>query len=211
MRKLAWTAVLAVSVVTATASVADACSRGVSAKAASTLVPSTGINQRLLDDAIRVEVNYHRCRAGLAGVRDAGSSLKKQAMTHSKWMARTKKLSHTNTIAGASTLGERIRKSGIKYRAGSENIVMVHRYQIDNKRFKVVNRQQCTFATRGGKQIPAHSYATLARHAVNLWMGSPGHRKNILDKRVSLMSTAVAPEPNGKYCGRYWLTQNFIG
>lgn len=199
------------ALITSMPTFADACSRSVSKQAASTFVPSKGINQKLLGDAIRVEVNFHRCRAGLNKVATAGTGLRKQARNHSQWMAETQQLTHRSTVAGAATLRDRIKKSGVKFRTGSENIGMVHRYQIDNRRFKILDSGNCKFATYEGKALPAHSYASLARHAVNLWMNSPGHRKNILDKRVKKVETAVAFDPKAQYCGRFWLTQNFIG
>ena len=190
---------------------ADACSRKVSKKAAQTQVPAGRINQSLLNQAIRAEVNYHRCRAGLSSVGDAGKGLTEQARKHSTWMAKTQQLTHRSTVAGSATLKQRVKKAGVKFRTGSENIGMVHRYQIDNRRFKILNASSCQFATYEGQKLPAHSYASLARHVVNLWMNSPGHRKNILDKRVTKMSSAVAFDPRANYCGRFWLTQNFIG
>lgn len=190
---------------------ADACTRAISKKAATTIVPATSINQNLLDRAIRNEVNFHRCRAGLRKVGDAGTGLSTQAKKHSQWMARTQQLTHRSTVPGAASLRDRIKKAGVKFRTGSENIGMVHRYQIDNRRFKILDSGSCKFATYEGKALPAHSYASLARHVVGLWMNSPGHRKNILDKRVSKVETAVAFDPNAQYCGRFWVTQNFIG
>ncbi|MCV6591708.1 MAG: CAP domain-containing protein [Silicimonas sp.] len=192
-------------------SAADACTRTVSKKAAQTIVPAGRINQSLLDSAIRNEVNYHRCRAGLQKVSSAGNGLVKQAAKHSTWMARSQQLTHRSTVPGLATLKQRVKKAGVKFRTGSENIGMVHRYQIDNRRFKILNASSCQFATYEGQALPAHSYASLARHAVNLWMQSPGHRKNILDRRVTRMSAAVAFDPKAQYCGRYWLTQNFVG
>lgn len=194
-----------------TPTAADACSRTVTKKAAQTIVPTGRINQSLLNSAIRTEVNFHRCRSGLSPVGDAGNGLTQQAEKHSVWMARTQQLTHKSTVAGSATLVQRVKKAGVKFRTGSENIGMVHRYQIDNRRFKIVNSSSCQFAAQDGQALPAHSYATLARHAVTLWMNSPGHRKNILDKRVTRMSTAVAFDPKAQYCGRFWLTQNFIG
>ncbi len=188
---------------------ADACSRNITKKAAETIVPAGRINQDRLDRAIRAEVNYHRCRAGLPKLGDAGQGLAKQAKRHSQWMARSQQLTHRSTVAGAATLKQRVKASGVKFKTGSENIGMVHRYKIDNRRFKI--KGQCQFATYEGQSLPAHSYASLARHAVDLWMNSPGHRKNILDRRVKRVSTAVAFDPNAQYCGRFWLTQNFIG
>ena len=211
MRGKLLTVALALSVVLVTAAGADACSRSVSAAAASTLVPAKGIDQDLLDAAIRVEVNYHCCRAGLRAVSDAGTGLAKQAKKHSTWMARTGKLTHKSTVSGSATLKQRIKNSGVRFRTGSENIGMVHRYQIDNRRFRIIDAGSCAFATSDGQTLPAHSYASLARHAVTLWMNSPGHRKNILDRNVTSMASAVAFDPKAQYCGTFWLTQNFIG
>lgn len=190
---------------------AEACSRTVSKEASRTLVPSNRINQSLLEKAIRAEVNFHRCRAGLRKVGDAGNGLTRQAQKHSKWMAKSQQLTHRSTVPGSSTLQQRVKNAGLKVRTGSENIGMVHRYQIDNRRFKILDSSSCQFATYEGQKLPAHSYASLARHIVNLWMNSSGHRKNILERSVTRMSAAVAFDPNAQYCGRYWVTQNFVG
>lgn len=192
-------------------SAAEACSRTVSKAASQTVVPTGRIDQSLLDDAIRAEVNLHRCRAGLRALGDAGRGVSKQAQEHSVWMAKTQQLTHRSTVPGAATLQQRLKNSGLRVKAGSENIGMVHRYQIDNRRFRILNSASCQFATYEGQSLPAHSYASLARHIVNLWMNSPGHRKNILDRKVTKVSTAVAFDPNAQYCGRFWLTQNFVG
>ncbi|MGI9393881.1 MAG: CAP domain-containing protein [Boseongicola sp.] len=190
---------------------AEACSRNVSSKAAKTVVPSSRVNQTLLDQAIRTEVNFHRCRAGLRSLADAGNGLANQAKKHSSWMARAQQLTHRSTVAGSATFKQRLKRSGVKFRTGAENIGMVHRYRIDNQRFKIVNSSACQFTTYDGKPLPAHSYASLARHVVNLWMNSPGHRKNILNSKVTKMSSGVAFDPKAQYCGRFWLTQNFVG
>ena len=207
-----FTAILAgAAILFALPTAADACSRSVSKKAAQTIVPTGRIDQNLLDDAIRAEVNYHRCRAGISKLGDAGNGLAKQAKRHSQWMARSQQLTHKSTVAGAATLKQRVKNAGVRIRTGSENIGMVHRYQIDNKRFKIVDSNACQFRSNDGQPLPAHSYATLARHVVTLWMNSPGHRKNILDARVRETTTAVAFDPEAQYCGQFWLTQNFVG
>lgn len=190
---------------------AEACTRKVSKTAAQTVVPANRIDQGLLSNAVRAEVNFHRCRAGLSLVRNAGAPLAKEARAHSRWMAKSQQLTHRSTVPGRASLKQRIKASGLSFRTGSENIGMVHRYRIDNRRFKILNAGQCKFATQQGEPLPAHSYASLARHIVNLWMESPGHRRNILDRQAKKVSTAVAFDPNAQYCGRFWLTQNFIG
>ncbi len=102
------------ALLTTTPTFADACARSVSKKAASTIVPSEGINQSLLDSAIRDEVNFHRCRAGLGKVGDVGTGLSNQAKKHSQWMAKTQQLTHRSTVAGASTLRDRFKRAGVK-------------------------------------------------------------------------------------------------
>jgi len=203
--------VTAVAFVLTSVQAAEACSRNVSAKAARTVVPAQNIDQALLSQAIRTEVNFHRCRAGLQSVKSASGELRKQATRHSGWMAKFQQLTHRSTVAGSATLKQRFQNAGISYRAGSENIGMVHRYQIDNRRFNIVDSRACKFAASDGTPLPAHSYASLARHIVNLWMESPGHRKNILDRKVTRMTSGVAFDPKAKYCGRFWVTQNFVG
>ncbi len=192
-------------------SAADACSRTVSKAATQSVVPTGNINQNLLSDAVRAEVNFHRCRAGLPAVASAGSSLTKEAHGHSRWMAKRQKLSHQSTVRGRSTLRQRVKASGLKFRIGSENIGMVHRYQIDSKRFQIVDASRCKFRLSNGQPLPAHTYASLARHIVDLWMNSPGHRRNVLDRQAREVTTGLAFDPKANYCGRYWLTQKFIG
>lgn len=202
--------VMSAGLLLALPTIADACTRTVSKVAAQSIVPASRINQKLLSDAVRSEVNYHRCRAGLPAVSSAGAPLAKEARGHSRWMAKSQQLTHRSTVPGRASLKQRIKASGLPFRTGSENIGMVHRYQVDNRRFKVLSSSQCKFEANG-KTLPPHSYASLSRHIVDLWMNSPGHRKNILDRKAKQVSTAVAFDPNAQFCGRYWLTQNFIG
>jgi uncharacterized protein YkwD len=190
---------------------ADACTRSLPGQAERTLVPTQRINQDLFDAAVRAEVNFHRCRAGLSKLNAAGNSLAREAKTHSTWMAKQQTLSHQNSIPGKGSLSQRVKASGVRFRTGSENIGMVHRFQIDNRRFRILDSASCKFSTYEGQSLPAHNYASLARHAVNLWMNSPGHRKNILDRRINRMSSAVAYDPDSPYCGQFYMTQNFVG
>jgi uncharacterized protein YkwD len=190
------------------ATTASACTRDTPAGA--NQVVTARIDQNLLDAAVRAEVNYHRCQAGLRPLGPARSALVEVAAAHSHWMARSGTLSHRSTVAGKSSLTDRIRAANIQARKGAENIGMVHRYQIDGKHFRILDSSSCSFASQAGEPLPAHSYASLARHAVSLWMNSSGHRRNILDPNVTRVSTAAA-FGEGQYCGRFWLTQNFVG
>lgn len=202
--------VVTAAVFFAATAVGNACSRTVPADAARALVPETGINHSLLNRAILAEVNYHRCRAGLNTLADGGQLLTAEAATHSAWMAKKRKLVHFNNIPGRETPGQRVKSAGIVYRSAAENLVSVHRYQIDNRRFKTVNRRQCQFAHKG-KLVRAHSYASLARFAVDVWMKSPGHRKNILNTKSKVSTVGVVFADDRKYCGSFWMTQKLVG
>ena len=202
----------AVVVFMAFASVAfGACGRDVPAGAASRIVPTASIDQALFDSAVRAEVNFHRCRAGLRPMIAATAKLSTVALGHSRWMAATQSLSHRSTVAGRSSVASRIRSSGIAHRVGAENLGMVHRYQIDNRRFRILDARSCQFSGNDGRPLPAHSYASLARHVVQLWLESPAHRRNVMHRDLRRVSSAVAFDPNAAYCGRYWITQNFVG
>jgi uncharacterized protein YkwD len=190
------------------ATTASACTKETPAGADQ--VVSARVDQRLLDAAVRAEVNYHRCRAGLRPLGPAQTALVDIAAAHSRWMAQSGNLSHRSNVRGQSSLTDRIRAANIRARKGAENIGMVHRYQIDGQHFRILDSASCSFASQGGQRLPAHSYASLARHAVALWMGSAGHRRNILDPGVTRVSTAAA-FGEGQHCGRFWLTQNFVG
>ncbi len=195
-------------VIAIAATTASACTKDIPAGAHQ--VVSARVDQGLLDAAVRAEVNYHRCRAGLRPLGPAQTGLVEVAAAHSRWMAQSGNLSHRSTVRGQASLSDRIRAANVEARKGAENIGMVHRYQIDNRHFRILDSASCSFASQQGEALPAHSYASLARHAVTLWMNSDGHRRNILDPNVTRVSTAAA-FGEGQYCGRFWLTQNFVG
>lgn len=198
-------------IIAVTAGMAGACVRDVPEKAHKVIEPAQRINQDLFDMAVRAEVNFHRCRAGLPKLQDAGDALAREARTHSTWMARQQTLSHTNSIPGKRSLSDRVQASGVRFRIGSENVGMVQRYQLGNQRFRIVDSATCTFAATNGQRLPPHSYASLARHAVTLWMNSPNHRVNILDRRATRLATAIAFDPKSQFCGSFYVTQNFVG
>lgn len=190
--------------------VAWACSRTAVSGADAVIGPRAGMDAVLLDKAILVELNYRRCENGLGPLRSS-ANLRSVALNHAKWMARNTTVSHQSGVPGQSTLSARMSSSGVSFTTGAENIGMVHRFQLDGQSFKIRDGAACEFATYGGKPISAHSYASLARYAVDLWMASSGHRRNILNPRVSMVGSGAAINSNAQYCGQVYLTQDFAG
>ncbi|MCK8464007.1 CAP domain-containing protein [Aliiroseovarius sp. S1339] len=173
-------------------------------------IPIKGLNQTLLDKSVAARVNAERCRRGLPALAPA-SGLRKQAARHSKWMARSQKLSHKASGAFSRTLKDRLRASGVRFRTGAENIGWVHLYGIDGNKFMIRSSQQCHFTTNGGRRIGRHSYNSLASLIVRKWMESPGHRKNILARKLRYGGVGAGVQPGSKYCGSVFLTHIFAG
>jgi len=190
---------------------AAACTLRVPAEAARRAVPGGNLDLTLLDAAVRAELNVARCRHGLPALRGAGNALTRSGAAHSRWMVSARNLSHRSNISGRRTASDRIRAAGIRLRAGSENIGYVSRYRIDGLRFRILDAASCSFATYGGEPLPAHTYASLAKAIVANLMASPGHRRNILDRRVDRVATGAAFDASGPHCGRIWFTQSFVG
>lgn len=187
-----------------------ACSRTSVSGSDATIGARAGMDAVLLDQAILVELNLRRCQNGLGPLRSS-ANLRSVALNHAKWMARNTTVSHQSSVPGQSTLSARMSSSGVDFTTGAENIGMVHRFQLDGQSFKIRDGASCAFATYGGKPISAHSYASLARYAVDLWMASSGHRRNILNPRVSIVGSAAALNSDTQYCGQVYLTQDFAG
>lgn len=190
------------------AAVADACG-AMPSRAERAVVPATRINHGLLDAAFRAEVNRQRCANGLGALVPARGMVK-QAALHSRWMATSETLSHVSTVRGRRTLTDRLKRSGLAYRTGAENIGRIARYRLGGASFHIEDARACHFS-RNGQTLPPHTYASLARHAVKLWMASPAHRRNILNPRIGRVASAAAFDAGAPNCGRFWLTQTFMG
>ncbi|MCB2124597.1 MAG: CAP domain-containing protein [Rhodobacteraceae bacterium] len=189
---------------------ADACSRATVAGAEAPIRPEARIDQAVVDAAILAELNYHRCKAGLPALSDA-QGLRKVAGRHAKWMASARVLSHQSQTPGQATTLARIRASGVRFRAGSENIGQIARFQIDGKSFRIADAASCGFLGGDGQVIPPHSYSTLARTIVAYWMASADHRRNILDRKVTRVGSGIGFDGKAPYCGNYYVSQSFAG
>lgn len=187
-----------------------ACSRALPSGSDAVVDAGRRIDKGRIDAAIRVEVNYHRCQAGLSALKPS-DGLRRVAGTHAVWMAKARELSHRSTVAGQATTLARLKASGLRFHAGSENIGYLARYQIDGARFRIRDAPACAFASQSGQPIAPHSYATLARMIVTLWMQSPAHRRNILDPKVSRVGSAIGFDAAAPNCGRYYVAQGFAG
>ncbi|MGR3291902.1 MAG: CAP domain-containing protein, partial [Paracoccaceae bacterium] len=170
---------------------AKTCIRSGLPASAGNVVPTKDANQALFNSAVLVEVNFQRCRAGIQPLQIA-SGLITVAGNHASWMAKRGALSHKSTVSGQRSVQERVLASGMNVRRGSENIGNLPRYQFSGSRKIFVNNMsKCDFTTTSGRKIAPHSYSSLATEIVEMWMGSSGHRKNVLDSKVHSVGTAL--------------------
>jgi uncharacterized protein YkwD len=205
MRSLVAIMILSVAVLQTNAALA-ACPKPDYSAAYLKAIPTKGINQSLFSEALNLEAGYARCKRGKKILAQA-KGLTKVAASHSSWMARTKKLDHK----GAQGFKARMRSSGVTFKTAAENIAAFDRYQFPKGQFRVKNAAACRFETSGGNIIPQHSYASLARAVVTGWMGSPGHRKNLMNGRIKLTGGGIAFDRTAPNCGRFFITQNYAG
>ncbi|MFV0359076.1 CAP domain-containing protein [Tropicimonas sp.] len=202
--------VLVVVVSAGSAAAAPSCSRTRIA-GAEKLVDPGRIDQRLLDASVLAEVNYLRCRKGLAKLAPA-NGMRRAAETHARWMARAHDLTHLSSLRGKRTTSQRILAAARNIHMGSENIAKVSLYRLDEAgRYRIVDAPGCHFETGKGTRIGRHSYASLARYVTDLWYRSGGHRKNMMDRRARIAGAGAGYDPRAGNCGGLYISQTIAG
>lgn len=171
-------------------------------------LPQDGaFDQRLASAAILAEVNAVRCAQGRRPLDDR-SGLVSVAVDHSRWMAQARRMAHRSGVPGRNTLRDKLDAAKLRYRRGAENLAIVPFHAFFGSRFGIEGR--CRFrSTTTGALIPRHTYASMARELVSVWMASPGHRRTILSARYSRAGAGVALDATAEHCGRIYATQLF--
>lgn len=167
------------------------------------------IDLALFDRLILEEVNHQRCLKGISAV-STDKELLAASLNHAYWMASVGKLSHQSEKPGHFELADRMYAANIKFTRATENLARVTRYKLDmSKVFRVNDKHLCSFSGRDGRPIPQHSYRSLARYSVQLWMSSPGHARNLFDPDVQKHAAALQFDSRADHCGDFYIAQNF--
>ncbi len=194
----------------ATPAAAVDCNQGALPAAWTQAIDVSNPNFQTFSNAVRYYSNWERCRYGLPPLK-GDRSLLLATMTHSANMARANNMSHTLNVRGQATLRDRMRSANVSMRRASENIAQNYVYVLGGRERRLATNGQCGFTYTNGQKIPRHSYASLAYELVNLWMASPGHRQNLLDRKVNRMEAAYGYTPEQSSCGFIYVAQNFAG
>lgn len=163
----------------------------------------------LLDEAVRYYTNRERCARNLIPVR-RDTALIRAATIHSADMARLDFFAHESPVPGRTSLIDRFQAAGVRFEAGGENLFRTSLYDFGPGRFYILDLAACRFSfSPRGPDIPRHSYRSLARHLVEGWMQSPGHRENILARDWLRVGHGMAFRPDAENCGELFVTQEF--
>ncbi|MHB9155939.1 MAG: CAP domain-containing protein, partial [Endomicrobiales bacterium] len=143
--------------------------------------------------------------------------LERAAAGHSRDMVRGNFMSHLSPVAGKRTPNDRIAKEGLSTRNGvtGENLSIVFgiEYESGKKIFPPREGRPRFSYEPFGKPIQNHTYAGLAKAALNGWMHSRRHRENILDVRFQYLGAGSAHYRDASFFNidTFKLTQNFFG
>lgn len=173
------------------------------------VINATRIDQSLFNSALLKAVNYERCRKNRAEL-SSDPTLIAMAQAHSEEMAREGYFSHTSPHSATRDVGRRADRANLRRRIVGENIALNQRFSFGSEMF--ITKGTCRFVYQPSRApVPEHSYASLAQTVVAQWMGSRGHKANILHKRYKRHGAAIGYDKNAPHCGNYLVTQNFAG
>lgn len=170
------------------------------------------IDYPLLQAAIFYETNRERIKFNLSPFSHS-PALEKAAAEHSWSMVRLNFFSHSSPVQGKRTLQDRLNGVGVVNSSSAENIADVFGIEyISGKAVYSPEQNKGYFSyTLKGRPIENHTYVGLARNALEGWMNSPGHRKNILNPRYAFLGVGAAHYKNPRFFNidNFKLTQNF--
>jgi len=170
-----------------------------------------GLDQWLLDAAVRHEVNRARCDRGLSPLAE-DPALARAATYHSGDMVAHDFFDHTSPVEGRATPADRLTYTGTTFTRLAENLATLSVYDFDDRHFITRDREKCDFAfSQNGPAIRPRSYAGAAKALVEAWMDSSGHRRNILNPDMTRVGTGAAVRSEPKVCGELVVVQDFAG
>lgn len=147
--------------------------------------------------------NTQRAQAGLPPFSHQ-RALAGAAAQHSADMAKRDYFAHKSKgLLRRADPRDRMATYGYQPRMSAENIAMI----------PTINNQVIQTSSDGSRRVSGADYNTyerLAQYAMQQWMDSPGHRKNILSPQLTSMGVGVAIGFRGNVPYVY-LTQDFGG
>lgn len=193
---------------TAASASQGSCNTQLSRTVNSRAVSADRLDQNLFNDTVLYYVNIERCNRGLTPLR-SDNTLIRATRQHSRHMASNAYISHKSQQSGYRNLQDRLTKAHVKYRIAGENVAKSFVFAFDRRNVGS-GRAQCEFNfASNGRAVPRHTYDTLAKDLVVLWMASPTHRSNILHRDFRRAGATFGVDPDTSFCGTIYAAQNF--
>lgn len=171
-------------------------------------ISQTNIDQNLFNAAVLYYVNEERCSRGLAKLQP-DTQLMRATIQHSTHMAANAYVSHQSRQIGYRDLQDRLAKAHVVYRLAGENVAKSYVFAFD-KQPVFGDEGSCSYKfAHNGDRVRRHTYGTLAKDLVGLWMASPTHRSNILHRGYRRAGATFGMNAAAGFCGTIYAVQNF--
>lgn len=172
----------------------------------------SAIDYPLLQAAVFHLTNLERTNRGMAPLAYS-PELEAAARAHSVAMRDRGFFSHTSPVPGMRTVRDRTAAAGFANPAVGENIARSFgiAYEAGRGVFSPVQNGGYFSYSYRGEPIPPHTYRSAAAAVVEQWMGSPGHRANILRSEYRHLGVGAAHFADRSFydMDSFYFTQNF--
>jgi uncharacterized protein YkwD len=169
------------------------------------------VNHTLLSLALFHETNLQRKEHDREPLRHL-PKLDEAAQIHAENMAEHELLAHINPKEGEPRAPEdRVREVGLEIQYVAENVATHFGVDYEEGRgVRPVERDgDEKFVYRGGEKVDTHTYRTFAQNLLEQWMGSQGHRENILSQRPEFLGTGCSINREEETMDKFYCVQVF--
>lgn len=213
MKRLAWGWVVVALTAPASAQMApdgQACRPAHSAEALSEVVVPDAINARLLDQAMRMEVNLARCVQGVSPV-EASDDLAKAATLLAFSTARPGVSIASSEAMQGSDAVTRAAAAGFTA-VGLENTGWFPWMRmVEGNLARDWTLGPCGYRDAKGEPVRAFTYAAFAQEVVGLMARGGDSAETLLHPDIRAMGTGVGHSSDGAVCGTLYVVQSFGG
>ena len=157
-------------------------------RAANYHIDFENVDYPLLEAAIFYETNRARAQHDLRPYKYS-IALGAAARSHSRDMVKLKFFSHINPRKGYTHMKDRLKQVGVTGGYRAENIAEAPGiFYEPGKRVYTPDQNDGYFSYEyQGEPIPRRTYLQLGQKLVEIWLNSPDHRANVLNKRYTYL------------------------
>ncbi len=171
------------------------------------------VQHELLSAAIYHATNQRRVEHDL---KELGHSdkLDEASHIHAESMVKKDYFSHINPDKPKKrTPADRVEMVGLVPKYVAENIATHFGIQYEPEKPVIPyeeNGQRKYRYRMDGPPIPHHTYETFAQTLLDAWMGSTGHRRNILSQHARMMGSSCVEDKDAKDMVKFYCVQTFF-